>query len=408
MPLRADLALLAALLATTPVACSGADEPDDLPYVLEDAFPGQAKFERPLLLEHTPADPGHFYVVSQYGQVWRIPSTADASERELFYDGGERILHPRSGGHNEEGLLGLAFDPGYGENRHVWIYYSERIGRHLRQSVIARYVVLPADTEAGRSHPVVDEESELRVLTIRQPWGNHNGGTLVFGPDGMLYVALGDGGSAGDPEKNGQDLGTLLGSVLRIDVRESSAEAKYRTPADNPFVSREGARGEIWAYGLRNPWRISFDRKTGDLWCGDVGQNRWEEVDRLEKGKNYGWRALEGTHVYDEGTLARLDRDELVPPIAEYSHREGISVTGGYVYRGEALPSLVGRYVYGDYATGRVWAVREDREGGAHEVRQIASGAHGLSSFAELPNGELLLIRFDGRLYRLRPASSKD
>ena len=356
------------------MSCSpGANDPlaDELPFVLEDAFPGQEKFDRPLLLEHTPEDPGHLYVVGQNGKIWRIPEDGKSAQRQVFYDGSDKILHPRSGGHNEEGLLGFAFDPAYAKNRHVWLYYSERIGRRNRQSIIARFQVTMSEGEGDASHPIIDPKSELRVMKVRQPWGNHNGGTIVFGPDKMLYIALGDGGAAGDPKKAGQDLAQLLGSVLRIDVRKSTEDAPYEVPEDNPFVGREDARGEIWAYGLRNPWRITFDRETGDLWCADVGQNAWEEVNRLEKGKNYGWRALEGTHTYDAGTLAQLEGQELVPPVAEYSHREGVSVTGGYVYRGKRFPELVGRYLYGDFVTGRVWSVREDRKKGKHDVQRL-------------------------------------
>ncbi|PIE22792.1 MAG: glucose sorbosone dehydrogenase [Planctomycetota bacterium] len=420
------LSLCCVALLSSVVSCK--PEPRDaqkirLPFVLKDAFPKQKKFDRPLLLEHTAADPGHVYVVSQVGRIWRIPADAKGHERQLFYDGSKSILHPRSGGHNEEGLLGFAFDPGYAKNRHVWMYYSERRGRRGRQSVVARYDVIwpkDADSAAGTSAagtsaagtspagPKVDVSTELRVLELRQPWGNHNGGTIVFGPDRMMYIAVGDGGAGGDPKKNGQNLGTLLASVLRIDVRKSTKDAPYAIPKDNPFVKRKGARGEIWCFGLRNPWRISFDRKTGELWCADVGQNRWEEVNRLVKGKNYGWRALEGTHRYDAKTLAELKGQELVAPVAEYSHREGMSVTGGYVYRGKRFPELVGRYLYGDFVTGRLWSVREDRKGAEHEVQRLLVGANGLSSFAELPSGELLLLRFDGRIYRMARRVDRD
>jgi glucose/arabinose dehydrogenase len=395
---------LASLVACSPSLSAGEE---GVAFRLENAFPGQAKFDRPLLLEHNPADPGFVYVCTQFGKIWRIPANGQSGERTLFFDESKRILHPRSGGHNEEGLLGFAFDPGFAENRHVWVYYSERIGRRLQQSVISRFVVeMSEGAEGASATPRVDPNSEHRAMTIRQPWGNHNGGTIVFGPDKMLYVAVGDGGSGGDPRKHGQNLGTLLGTVLRIDVSKSTKDEPYRIPADNPFVGQEGARGEIWAYGLRNPWRISFDRETGDLWCADVGQNRWEEVNRLVKGGNYGWRALEGTHTYDEGTLAQLDAKSLIAPVAEYSHREGMSVTGGYVYRGKEHPSLVGRYLYGDFVTGRLWAVREDREGGKHDVQVLLSNARGLSSFAELPDGELLLLLYDGKIYRLAAAKA--
>jgi glucose/arabinose dehydrogenase len=233
---------------------------------------------------------------------------------------------------------------------------------------------------------------------VFEPFPNHNGGTIVFGPAGMLYVALGDGGAQRDPFKNGQDLGVLLGKVLRIDVRAARPAEPYVVPADNPFVGRDGARGEIWCYGLRNPWRIAFDRANGDLWCGDVGQDRIEEVDRLQKGGNYGWNWMEGTEVF----RTKGDRpDGMIPPIAQYTHSDGLSVIGGFVYRGAAIPALIGSYVYGDYATFRLWAVTEDRDGGNHVVREIGRAPSQLTSFAEEPDGELLLTCFDGAVYRL-------
>jgi quinoprotein glucose dehydrogenase len=265
-----------------------------------------------------------------------------------------------------------------------------------RESVLSRFTV------TGDADPVVDRASEVIVMRIDQPWGNHNGGTIVFGPDAMLYVALGDGGARADRGGNGQNLGTLLGSVLRIDVRHASEEEPYLVPDDNPFVGAEGARGEIWAYGLRNPWRISFDRANGDLWCGDVGQDVWEEVDRLVRGGNYGWPLEEGLHVFPPDRADTSDDPEnLIPPVAEYRHTAGISVTGGYVYRGESMPWLVGRYVYGDFAFRTVWAVREDRDGGEHDVIRIGTAPSALASFAETPDGEHLALCFDGRIYRM-------
>ncbi len=303
------------LLLASSLGCQRQQAPSD--YRLLPAFPGQARFERPLLLEHTKADPGHYYVVCQDGKIFRIPSDASSKSRSVFFDGTGKILGPSNGGHNEEGLLGFAFDPEYAKNSFVYVYYSKRVDRNGRKSVIARYKVDRAsgaerdgeggDTqkraEASRKAPVCKPDSELVLLEIPQPWGNHNGGTIVFGHDGMLYVALGDGGAGGDPKGNGQKLSTLLASVLRIDVRGASKEAPYAVPKDNPFVGKKGARPEIWAYGLRNPWRISFDRKTGELWCGDVGQNRWEEVDRIVRGGNYGWRLLGGAHPHDRRWL---------------------------------------------------------------------------------------------------------
>ena len=363
----------------------------------------QEKFDRPLFVEFHPTDPGHAYVVVQPGQIFRVPRNDRSEERDVFLDLGDKVY---VGDNWEEGLLGFAFDPDYANNGHVFAYYSEKtektkgdmgsgkMAKSTRRSVVARF-----DTIKGENGKLVaDPATELRILEIFQPFGNHNGGTTIFGPDGMLYIALGDGGAARDPFKNGQDKGTLLGTVLRIDVREASEAEPYKIPADNPFVGEEGTREEIWCYGLRNPWRISFDRETGDLWCGDVGQNRIEEVDRLVKGGNYGWNLMEGDEVFRR--RAKLP-DDLIPPVATYDHKQGLSVTGGFVYRGTAMPDLQGYYIYGDFATFRLWAVKEDREGGEHDVIEIGRAPGQLSSFAEEPDGELLITCFDGNVYRL-------
>jgi glucose/arabinose dehydrogenase len=364
-------------------------------YELVPAFPGQAKFDQPLYIDHDAADPDGLYVVEQGGTIHRIPRDPASGERVTFLDWTERVITDNW----EEGLLGFAFDPDFAANGFVYIDYSQGLPKRHRQSVIAR---LHVDPETGRAEP----ESELVLLTVPQPYGNHNGGTIVFGPDGMLYIALGDGGLRYDPHDNAQNPSTLLGAVLRIDVRGATAEQPYRVPEDNPFVGRADgdaiARGEIWAYGLRNPWRIAFDRETGDLWCGDVGQNTWEEVDRIVRGGNYGWNHREGFHVFEERAAAAPEPDGLIPPVVEYGRDQGGSVTGGYVYRGGELPELTGRYVYGDFISGRVWAVREDRENGRHEVAELCRAPAALASFGELPDGELLVLCYDGVIYRLR------
>jgi glucose/arabinose dehydrogenase len=370
------------------------------------AFPGQAKFDHPLQVEFTPADPDFAYVVTQPGVIFRVPRRADASGRTVFADLKSRVFF---GADWEEGLLGFAFDPDYFANGWVYVDFTEKTpmqdgqisptkkGRSIRRSVIARYA-----TKVEDGVRVLDPTTELRILVQFQPYANHNGGTIVFGPDKMLYIAFGDGGAQRDPSDNGQDKTTLLGKVLRIDVRApTTADGRaYAIPADNPFLQEAGARGEIWCYGMRNPWRITFDRATGDLWCGDVGQDEIEEVDRLVKGGNYGWSLMEGSAVFKK----HLPRPpDLIPPIAEYRHSVGQSVTGGYVYRGKAMTALVGAYVYCDFVTAHLWCVREDREHGKHAVREIGRTPIQPSSFAEEPDGELLLTCFDGRIYRLVP-----
>jgi len=378
--------------------------------VYEPAFPAQAGFDRPLFVAFTANDPDMAYVVTQPGQVFRIPRDGSKADRATFLDLGEKVFLD----HFEEGLLGFQFDPDYPKNGFVYACWSEKIpvraetmghgkpAKSNRQSVIARYTA-----KVGEQGPAVDLASELRILEVFQPFGNHNGGTIVFGPDRMLYVALGDGGAANDPYLNSQSKQQLLGKVLRIDVANASKEQPYAIPKDNPFVAEEGVRGEIWCFGLRNPWRISFDRQTGDLWCGDVGQNRIEEVDRLVKGGNYGWNTMEASEAFElrkEKTPAPKDA---IGPVAEYPHTLGLSITGGHVYRGAKIPGLQGRFVYGDYASLRMWAVREDREGGKHDVVTLERLPGQPSSFAEEPDGELLVTCFGGRngkIYRIAPA----
>jgi len=395
-------------------------------YALADAFPSQAEFDRPIYIDHHKGDPAVYYLVEQYGRIFRIPRDGDKGSRELFLDWRSQTFSPRSGGHNEEGLLGFAFDPEFDENGFVYIYYSiktgdrttRRRGKEFKIPTRASVVSRLATAMHGEQRIAV-VNSELAILRVNQPFGNHNGGTIVFGPDQMLYVVLGDGGAANDPLKAGQDLSNILGSILRIDVRGASIEQPYKVPSDNPFVGRDKARGEIWAYGVRNPWRMSFDRDTGDLWCADVGQNLWEEVDRVVKGGNYGWNKREGLHSFpprkpgaagSDRTSTGGDRSQagMIDPVAEYHHREGVSVTGGYVYRGSDLPELRGKFVYADYQTGRLWCVAEDRKGGKHQVTQLMRRAGAVASFGETVSGEVLLLRYDGgRISRLVRAPEK-
>ncbi|MFO1053444.1 MAG: PQQ-dependent sugar dehydrogenase [Planctomycetota bacterium] len=396
-------ALLFPAVAFALAACTPAQDgkPADLLRCVE-AFPGQAKFDRPIYLDWSAKDPAHYWVVEQTGKLWRIPRDGAKADRQLVLDLSSTAFHPGNGGHNEEGFLGFAFDPHWGDgNHHVFAYWSHRTGGNARnptrESVISRF-----ETKADGEAIVADKDSELVVIRIEEPWGNHNGGTIVFGPDGMLYVALGDGGAANDPNGNGQNLGTLLGSILRIDVREATKEKPYAIPQDNPFVGKEGARGEIWAYGLRNPWRISFDDATGELWCGDVGQNLFEEVDHIVKGGNYGWNLMEATHTFPPGAeLSEEKRKGLILPITEYPRADGISVTGGYVYRGKESPELVGRFVYGDYALRNLWAVKAGDAKTPADVKKLGVAPAPLASFGRLPDGELVALCHDGRIYRL-------
>ena len=384
----------------------------------EDLFPAQADFRRPIYLDHSSADPDNYYVLEQTGRILIVPRDGSVDGRDVFFDSHDKILHPENGGHNEEGLLGMAFDPDYEDTGHVFVYYSERLPakpqqssgrrrsrRFPRQSVLSRFTA--EESEIGR---VVDPDSELVLMRITQPYGNHNGGTIIFGPDSMLYIALGDGGAANDPHGNGQNKAALLAKILRIDVREASREQPYEIPEDNPFVTDPDARGEIWAYGLRNPWRMSFDAETGELWCGDVGQNLWEEVDHIVKGGNFGWNLMEATHPFPPTREVDPDkRDQLLLPVAEYPRNDGISITGGYIYRGEKIPELQGAFVYGDFQTRNMWAVIEDPEGDEHRVIALGEAPGLIASFGELPDGELVVLCFAGnqfeksRVYKILP-----
>jgi len=282
---------------------------------------------------------------------------------------------------NEQGLIGLEFHPNYAENGFFFVNYTDNSGN----TVIARYQVT-ADAN------LADPNSEAVLLNVNQPYRNHNGGVLAFGPDGYLYAGLGDGGSAGDPQGNAQSLDTFLGKILRLDVDSGDP---YTVPPENPFGN------EIWAYGLRNPWRFSFDRETSDMYIGDVGQNDWEEIDFVSAGApggmNFGWDYLEGTHAY-EGTPPQ--DAQLVPPVAEYSHSQGCSVTGGYVYRG-SMPEWNGIYLFGDYCSGTVWGLIRSDGGWQEQVLFEAVGS--ITSFGQDESGEVYLILDGGQVLRLSP-----
>ncbi|MEO7987546.1 MAG: PQQ-dependent sugar dehydrogenase [Gemmatimonadales bacterium] len=294
----------------------------------------------------------------------------------------------------EQGLLGLAFDPGYATNGRFVVHYTDT-GGNTRVSTFAR---------SGADPDLADPASEQVVLTAEQSFENHNGGELLFGPDGLLYLGLGDGGSGGDPDGRGQDLTDLLGSILRLDLRTT---IPYTIPADNPFAGTPAARPEIWSYGLRNPWRFSFDRATGDLYIGDVGQNQWEEVDVSPaaegggRGVNFGWNIMEGLHCFASATC---EQSGLALPVLEYSHDDGCSVTGGYVYRGAAIPALQGFYFYADYCGGWVRSFRY-QGGQATEPFNWPSLAPGgsVTSFGEDAAGELYVTSADGGVFRIVP-----
>ena len=335
-------------------------------------------FERPLGLTHAGDGSGRLFVVEQGGRIRVIGK--QGGEPRTFLDLSSLT---RAGG--ERGLLGLAFDPKFRQNGRLYVNYTDRNG----DTVIARYTAQGDQANAN---------SAVVLLRIGQPYANHNGGQLAFGPDGMLYIGTGDGGSGGDPQNNGQKLDTLMGKILRIDV---SGE-KYAVPKDNPFVNRANVKPEIWAYGLRNPWRFSFDRRTGDLFIADVGQNKFEEINFQPKaskgGENYGWRLREAASCFNPES--NCQRSGLVDPVLQYEHSEGVSVTGGYAYRGKALPTLAGKYVYGDFASGTIWAGTRGSNG-RWSAQKLLDTEHNISSFGEDEDGELYLTDYgSGTIYR--------
>ena len=295
---------------------------------------------------------------------------------------------------SEQGLLGLAFHPEYAENGRLFVHYNED-----GDTVISEFAV--------SSDPnVVDAASERVLLTIDQPYPNHKGGNLAFGPDGLLYIGMGDGGAGGDPEGRGQDLSTLLGKMLRIDVDNGDP---YAVPQSNPFVATGDAEPEIWAYGLRNPWKYSFDRETGDLWIADVGQGSFEEVNVQPAGstggENYGWDVTEGSSCYsDDGSVSECGREEFTLPVTEYGRDEGSSITGGYVYRGESIPALDGQYVFGDFGSGLVWAAAPAGDG-SYTRTTLFDAEFPVVAFGEDEAGELYVADFNGALYRFAPAA---
>jgi len=343
-------------------------------------------FSQPLTITHAGDGSGRLFVVEQRGTVRVV-------ENGVHLEGHYLDLQDRTRARGEQGLLGLAFHPAFSENGRLFVHYTDLGG----DTVLSELRADPPD--AGS----VDAGSERVILTLEQPYGNHNGGQIAFGPDGYLYLALGDGGSGGDPLNAGQDLGTWLGTILRLDV--DGAEP-YEVPASNPFVGVDGALDEIWAYGLRNAWRFSFDRESGDLWIADVGQNAVEEVNRQPAaspgGENYGWRIMEGDACYDPPT--GCDTSGLTMPVITYTHASGWgrSVTGGYVYRGENVPALQGAYVFGDYVSGRIFVA--EGEGDEWEARILLEPGFRIATFGQDETGELYVADYQrGVLYRFAP-----
>lgn len=352
--------------------------------LFKEAFPNLT-FEQPVDIQSSNDATDRIFVLSQPGLIYVFENDPNTKEKEIFLDIRGKVLF---GG--EQGLLGLAFHPDYKQNGYFYLDYTTN---NPRRTVISRFKVSQDNPNKA------DPESELIIMEVEQPYSNHNGGQISFGPDGYLYISLGDGGSGGDPLNAGQDLSMLLGSLLRIDIDNTSDGRNYDIPDDNPFKGNNaGFREEIFAYGLRNVWRFSFDNQNR-LWAADVGQNKWEEINIIEKGKNYGWRIMEGKHCFDPP--ANCDTTGLVLPIWEYGHDDagGYSITGGFVYNGRTAPGLNGKYIYADYVVGKIWTL--EYTNGIVNNSLLAKTNYLISTFGVDENDELYFADHNsGRLYK--------
>ena len=354
---------------------------------VENAFPNLS-FEDPVGI-HAPNDgTNRLFVVEQEGRIKVFNNDTNTSDWDMFLD--ITNLVDQDGGYTEEGLLGLAFHPDFTDNGYFYVNYTEH---NPRRNVIARYTV-----NSNNPNQANYNSSQI-ILEVGQPYTNHNGGQMEFGPnDGYLYISFGDGGSAGDPLGHGQNTTTLLGTLIRIDVDNPSNGLNYSIPSDNPFVDVIGPRPEIYAYGLRNMWRFSFDLQTGFLWGADVGQYEYEEINIIESGGNYGWNIMEGTSCYDSPSC---NEDGLELPIWEYElYVNGVcSITGGYVYRGPTLWNLTGKYIYGDWCTGDIWALEYSEDGNHVNEHLMVSGIN-ITSFGVDQYNELLICA-NSNIYKL-------
>ncbi|PQO27069.1 PQQ-dependent sugar dehydrogenase [Blastopirellula marina] len=401
---RLSRLLSVAMLTCGLVASVWAQKPEEGPPIPNDpVLPVKAKktftnlrIRRPVTIANAGDGSNRIFFAEQQGVIVSIPNDPEVEEADVFLDIEDKVhFDPKK---NEEGLLGLAFHPKFKENGEFFVYYTIKKGL---VSHVSRFKTLKDDPTKG------DPNSEEVLLTIEEPYWNHNGGSIEFGPDGYLYIGLGDGGSGNDPHGNGQNLGTWLGSILRIDVDKKEDGKNYAIPADNPFVDTKGAKPEIYAYGLRNVWRLTFDRKTGACWVGDVGQGIWEEIDIITKGGNYGWNVREGLHPFSDQYAKKGDK--YIDPIFEYHHNVGKSITSGYVYRGKKVPQLEGKFLYADYVAGKIWALEYDYETGkAGQNYRIEESANPpVVCFGETEDGEVLMSAIFGdygSIYEFVPA----
>lgn len=395
---RALVTLL--VLFMTPLSIFAVDEsPIEVEVVpafaeLEFPRPEETPHFRPVVITHAKDGSNRIFFVSQQGAIYVAPNRQDVKEAKTFLDIESNVVYRDN--KNEEGMLGLAFHPNYRENGFFYVYYTTKDADHT--SVISRFSVSKSDPDKA------DPDSEVELMRLPQPYWNHNGGSIEFGPDGYLYIGLGDGGAGRDPHGNGQNTQTMLGSILRIDIDKKDAGKAYAIPKDNPFADGKGGLPEIYAYGLRNVWRLSFDSRTGHFWVADVGQDLWEEINIVEKGGNYGWNLREGMHPFGKDGVEKSD--DLIDPIWEYDHKTGKSITGGHVYRGSKVPKLDGYYLYADYVTGRFWAMKYNYKTETveenREIKTPADTQFPIMAFGTDENGEVYCGDAFGKLYRFQ------
>ena len=395
---RALVTLL--VLFMTPLSSFAVDEsPIEVEVVpafaeLEFPRPEETPHFRPVVITHAKDGSNRIFFVSQQGAIYVAPNRQDVKEAKTFLDIESNVVYRDN--KNEEGMLGLAFHPNYRENGFFYVYYTTKDADQT--SVISRFSVSKSDPDKA------DPDSEVELMRLPQPYWNHNGGSIEFGPDGYLYIGLGDGGAGRDPHGNGQNTQTMLGSILRIDIDKKDAGKAYAIPKDNPFADGKGGLPEIYAYGLRNVWRLSFDSRTGHFWVADVGQDLWEEINIVEKGGNYGWNLREGMHPFGKDGVEKSD--DLIDPIWEYDHKTGKSITGGHVYRGSKVPKLDGYYLYADYVTGRFWALKYNYKTETveenREIKTPADTPFPIMAFGTDENGEVYCGDAFGKLYRFQ------
>jgi glucose/arabinose dehydrogenase len=351
------------------------------------------KIARPLLLTHPGDGSDRIFVIEQVGRVVWFDNNSATKKLHVALDFSQRTGYIK----NEEGLMGIAFHPDIKKNKQVFLHYTAKRGN---ENVLSRFKM--NDDLTG-----IDPKSEQILFTLKQPYWNHNGGMIQFGKDGFLYIALGDGGSRDDPKNNGQNKKTWFGAMLRIDVDVPYNKSKpYTIPKDNPFADGKKGAPEIFAYGLRNVWRFSIDRKTGRVWAGDVGQDLWEEINLIESGGNYGWPVMEGNHKFTKknGDSPRAKPGEkMIGPVVEHNHASAKSITGGYVYRGKTIPALNGAYIYGDYQTGLMWYLTDlpTKAGDVSSKPKYIGNVSEIASFGEDRDGEIYVISLKGKIYKI-------